>query len=422
SSYILALQLSVLPDYLRWNRKIKVPKAPVSGLNGDSVSLPCTVSKSIDAKKFEVRWYRPSMYSTPVLLYKSGQIVEISAKHQGRVSFLGALEKGDVSLKLDNLTVADEGLYICQVSSDSWYEMSNMSLKIRAVGSIPILSVAHAEEGQVNVSCHSHGWLPKPSLNWRDGTGRELKHQSKDTFSKGNPVLMLFVIFSVTFSQIADLQCPSHSKCGQSVFETQNDLTLTQHCCTLVSMYCKIIKHSSVSAVNLTIDPKENPQFLMISGKSICCSDLEDINDEEKIFALCKEAFSSGKHYWEVKVMERNEEKLSWYVGVASEEAERMYKVPLTPANGFWVLCYEKEPEEHCGVYSVNIKMPEQLKTGSKKISTLGVFVDCDNCTVSFYDTDRKSLIYTFTNLRPGKSLYPLISPGIRDRFRITVC
>ncbi|XP_037389005.1 butyrophilin subfamily 2 member A2-like isoform X2 [Pygocentrus nattereri] len=518
---------------------IEVPKAPVSGLNGDSVSLPCTVSKSIDAKKFEVRWYRPSMYSTPVLLYKSGQIVEISAKHQGRVSFLGALEKGDVSLKLDNLTVADEGLYICQVSSDSWYEMSNMSLKIRAVGSIPILSVAHAEEGQVNVSCHSHGWLPKPSLNWRDGTGRELKHQSKDTFSKDSEGLMsvsswllvsssdlgwlscivalsasnqemresrvvphiptvadswkeAFIVvllilllsilgFGVYFilnrkglicskkqkkedaenleiqplNSSAEKQpheAPTADAPHQSLLkgvddhqvpEQQVDGALTaekdpvnpshvdknhqeqnkpQTVLTDPQTALAEWKEMKRFKVNLTIDPKENPQFLMISGKSICCSDLEDINDEEKIFALCKEAFSSGKHYWEVKVMERNEEKLSWYVGVASEEAERMYKVPLTPANGFWVLCYEKEPEEHCGVYSVNIKMPEQLKTGSKKISTLGVFVDCDNCTVSFYDTDRKSLIYTFTNLRPGKSLYPLISPGIRDRFRITVC
>ncbi|KAL7841664.1 hypothetical protein SRHO_G00253550 [Serrasalmus rhombeus] len=491
---------------------VEVPKAPVLGLYGDSVSLPCTVSNSIDVRQFKVHWYHSSMYSTPVLSYKSGQIVEISAKHLGRVSFLGALEKGDVSLKLDNLTVADEGFYMCQVSSDSWYDMSNMSLKIRAVGSSPILSVAHAEEGQVNVSCHSHGWLPKPSLNWRDGTGRELKHQSKDTFSKDSEGLMsvsswllvsssdlrwlsctvasnqemresrvvphtptvadswkeAFIVvllilllsilgFGVYFilnwkglicskkqkkedaenSEIQPLNSSAEKQPheaptadaphrsllkgvdGHQVPEPQVDRALAAEMDPVNQPYVDknhqeqnkpqtVLTDPQTALgewnqmkrfkVNLTIDPKESPQFLMISGKSIRCQYAEDMYDEEKFFALCKEAFSSGKHYWEVKVMERNEEKLSWYVGVASDEAERFYRVPLTPANGFWVLCFEKESEEHCGVYSVNIKMPEQLKTGSKKISTLGVFVDCDNCTVSFYDTDRKSLIYTFTN------------------------
>ncbi|KAL7855636.1 hypothetical protein AOLI_G00192400 [Acnodon oligacanthus] len=523
---------------------VEVPKAPVSGLYGDSVSLPCTVSNNTDVRQFEVHWYRPTMYSTPVLSYKSGQIVETSAKHLGRVSLLGALEKGDVSLKLDNLTIADEGLYMCQVSTDSWYDRNSVSLKIRVVGSTPILSVAHAEEGKVNVSCLSRGWLPKPSLNWRDGTGRDLKHLSKDKFTNDSEglmsvsswllvsssdsgwlscsvalsasnqemresrvvphtptvadswkeafivvllILLLFILgFGVYFilnrkgficfkkqkkedaedSEIQPLnssaekqqhEAPTADTPHQSVLkdvsvavddhqvpETKVDGALTAKTDPVNPPHVDenhqeqnkpqaVITDPQTALaaewnqmkrfkVNLTIDPKETPHFLTITdqGKSVHCHDLEGAHDDEaKIFSLCKEKFSSGKHYWEVKLMKKYEEKLSWYVGVASDEAERIYKLPLTPANGFWVLRCEEESED---VYSVHLLMPLPLKTVSKKISTLGVFVDCDERTVSFYDADRKSLIYTFSDVKPGKSLYPLISPGIRDRFRITVC
>ncbi|KAL6466604.1 hypothetical protein MHYP_G00244080 [Metynnis hypsauchen] len=370
---------------------VEVPKAPVSGLYGDSVSLPCTVSNNIDVRQFEVRWYHPSMYSTPVLLYKSGQIVETSAKYLGRVSLIGPLEKGDASLKLDNLTIADEGLYMCHVSSDSWYDKSNMSLKIQVVGSTPILSVTHAEEGQVNVSCHSHGWLPKPSVNWRDGTGRDLKHLSKDKFTKDSEGLMSVSSWLlVSSSDLGWLSCSvSLSASNQGMRESR----VVPHTATvadswkeafivvlLILLLCilgfgvyfilnlkgcskkqkkedaekseiqplnssaekqppeaptadaqqSLLKgvddhqvpepkvDGALTAVNLTIDPTDTPPFLTITdqGKSVHCPNPEDAHDddEDKIFTLCKERFSSGKHYWEVKVMKNYEEKLSWVV------------------------------------------------------------------------------------------------------------
>ncbi|KAJ8377411.1 hypothetical protein AAFF_G00260710 [Aldrovandia affinis] len=46
------------------------------------------------------------------------------------------------------------------------------------LGSIPVLSVHPGVGGQqVNVSCVSDGWSPKPSLIWRNREGRELKDQ-----------------------------------------------------------------------------------------------------------------------------------------------------------------------------------------------------------------------------------------------------
>ncbi|KAK1792744.1 hypothetical protein P4O66_012666, partial [Electrophorus voltai] len=164
---------------------VVVPQDPVTGLQGASVSLPCTLSNNTDAGSLEVRWYRPNMYNAPVLFYKNRQILESQAdqKYQGRVSLLGIQAKGNVTLKLENLTLADRGDYICHVSSESWYDKNKVSLQIKVVGSTPVLSVAKAEDEKLNISCQSHGWFPEPSVIWTDKSGTDLKHLSKVKFT-----------------------------------------------------------------------------------------------------------------------------------------------------------------------------------------------------------------------------------------------
>ncbi|MCI4395906.1 hypothetical protein PGIGA_G00261100 [Pangasianodon gigas] len=160
-------------------------QSPVSGLLGSSVSLHCALANNMDVRHLDVRWYRPKMYDTPMVLYENGQIQKSPAdvQYQGRVFLLGELEKGDVSLKLENLTLADRGDYVCHVSSDNWYDKATVSLRVRAVGSSPVLSLHEAEGGKLNVSCQSHGWLPEPSIIWTHRDGRAMKHLSKVKFT-----------------------------------------------------------------------------------------------------------------------------------------------------------------------------------------------------------------------------------------------
>ncbi|XP_053086681.1 mucin-5AC isoform X2 [Pangasianodon hypophthalmus] len=163
-------------------------QSPVSGFLGSSVSLHCAVANNMDVRHLAVRWYRPKMSDTPVLFYKNTQIQKspVDVQYQGRVFLLGELEKGDVSLKLENLTVADRGDYVCHVSSDDWYDKATVSLRVRAVGSSPVLSLNEAEGGKMNVSCQSHGWLPEPSITWTDKDGKDLKHLSKFKFTNNS--------------------------------------------------------------------------------------------------------------------------------------------------------------------------------------------------------------------------------------------
>ncbi|KAM9450192.1 butyrophilin subfamily 3 member A2-like [Clarias gariepinus] len=128
------------------------------------------------------------MYDTPALFYKNTQIQKspVDVQYQGRVFLLGDLEKGDVSVKLENLTLTDRGDYVCHVKSDNWYEKATVTLRLRVLGSTPVLSIREAGEGKVNVSCQSHGWVPEPSITWTHKDGRDLKHLSNDKFTNNS--------------------------------------------------------------------------------------------------------------------------------------------------------------------------------------------------------------------------------------------
>lgn len=86
----------------------------------------------MDARTLNVRWYRPKMSNTPILFYENTQIQKnpVDDQYKGRVHLLGELEKGNVSIKLENLMLADRGDYICHVSSDDWYDKATVSLMV----------------------------------------------------------------------------------------------------------------------------------------------------------------------------------------------------------------------------------------------------------------------------------------------------
>ncbi|XP_072526074.1 butyrophilin subfamily 1 member A1-like [Salminus brasiliensis] len=453
---------------------VVVPQAPVYSLLGSSVSLPCSLSPALNAQGFEVLWYRPQESHTPVLFYKDQKIQENprDPRYQGRVSLFGGLEQGNVSLKLENFSVADTGEYICRVEkTEEWFDEARVSLQVKVIGSVPVLSVVDAGGGQVNLSCHSPGWKPEPSLSWRDREGRNLKHPSKDTFFKDSEGLVnasswllvspsdsQWFSCSVGFSDFSperkESQMLLHTSTGVERWKNAFIVILILF---ILSLLCNIgvyfvlhrtgtlkdvenqqllelqaaenqanqpaalANHTEYvavpphTAVNITLDLKETPQFFRIThgGKRVHCPrPKEDDEDKEsKIFTLCKEKFSSGQQCWEVKVCQKAKEKLSWFVGVAREEAENVHRIPLTPQNGFWVLCYEKEK----GVYVRDSPEPTPLPDVSDKLTAVGVFLDCEEQTLSFYSVPTKSLIYTFTSVTSRTSLRPLISPGIRD-------
>ncbi|XP_041946109.1 butyrophilin-like protein 3 isoform X2 [Alosa sapidissima] len=154
-------------------------EGPVSAPEGSSVTMPCGLSPSSSAVPLQVRWHRPNAFRTPVLLYDNRRVQGEPAdpRYRGRVSLVGELEKGNVSLRLENLTLEDMGDYVCYAKSIKWYNEFSIRLKVRVQGNTPVVSSTEGGAGQVIVTCESDGWSPEPTVTWRDRKGTEI-HQN----------------------------------------------------------------------------------------------------------------------------------------------------------------------------------------------------------------------------------------------------
>ncbi|XP_072331827.1 zinc-binding protein A33-like [Scyliorhinus torazame] len=119
---------------------------------------------------------------------------------------------------------------------------------------------------------------------------------------------------------------------------------------------------------------------------------------------LGSEGVTSGKHSWEVEVGNQTE----WTVGVAKESVNRKGKITLDPDNGLWRLALRQENK-----YSACEK-PSKLLDLRVKPRKIRVCLDYEGGKVSFYNSDNKSHIYTFTGTFTEK-LYPYFSPCNTD-------
>ncbi|XP_062400881.1 butyrophilin subfamily 1 member A1-like [Sardina pilchardus] len=358
-------------------------EGPVSAPAGSSVTLPCGLSPSSSAVPMLVRWNRPNVFSTPVLLYENHQVQEEPAdpRYRGRVSLVGDLQKGNVSLRLEKLTLEDRGEYVCHVGSDVWFD--EISIRLIVTGG-----------GQVNVTCESDGWSPEPTVTWRDREGTEI-HQNYSNIHFLKDVVRRFS------PQRKPTECNGH-RAESGPYRKQEQA------------------EASAAAMNLTLDMKRVPPFFKVQDNdtSILCPDSSKVLGTEMRFphALCDYKFYSGKHYWEVKMgnmWSGHKGKQSWYVGVCTDTAEQIHRVSMTPQNGFWVLQYEKVT----GLF-VNTEPPTKVCVSEEnEIQYLGVFLDYDEHTLTFYraDPDRNMCICSLY-LTSGKPLIPLISPGVRDK------
>ncbi|XP_029511322.1 tripartite motif containing 105 [Oncorhynchus nerka] len=127
----------------------------------------------------------------------------------------------------------------------------------------------------------------------------------------------------------------------------------------------------------------------------------------QSVNVLGAQGFQDGRHYWEVGVGS----KAKWDLGVASERVDRQARVKLSPESGYWTLRLREGDQ-----YSAGTQPWTRLQVGCSP-QRIGVFLDCDERKVSFYNADDMSLLYSFSNGPRGRVL-PFFSPCVNDTNR----
>ncbi|XP_072911479.1 zinc-binding protein A33-like [Hemitrygon akajei] len=186
-----------------------------------------------------------------------------------------------------------------------------------------------------------------------------------------------------------------------------------------------------VETANLCLEVSEDRKSVRWTGT------WRDLPDTGKRFTdwecvLGSEGFTSGRHYWEVEVTENR----GWCLGVTAESAQRAGVLSPSPETGFWVIrrYYEvMQPKYRRGivlnydsvrqdydVISVHTSPESRLPAGPIP-GRMGVYLNYESGTVSFYDAETKSLLHTFTENKFTEKLYPFFRTWITNQW-LRIC
>ncbi|XP_049923722.1 E3 ubiquitin-protein ligase TRIM7-like [Epinephelus moara] len=154
------------------------------------------------------------------------------------------------------------------------------------------------------------------------------------------------------------------------------------------------IKKIAKYTVDVTLDPDTANPWLQLSQDRRQVRHLgawQDLPDHPERFdtvviVLGSEGFTSGRHYWEVQVGDKDD----WYMGVARSSVNRKGRISVSTTQGYWALAMKKGQG-----YRVSTSPPIAL-TLNPKPKRVGVYVDYEEGQVSFYDLRAWTHIYTF--------------------------
>ncbi|XP_022615531.1 zinc-binding protein A33-like [Seriola dumerili] len=121
---------------------------------------------------------------------------------------------------------------------------------------------------------------------------------------------------------------------------------------------------------------------------------------------LGSEAFSSGRHYWEVEVGS----KTAWGLGVATASVNRKEEISLCPDDGFWTLVL-RDNSNGTSEYEACTDSEDSLIYPSKPPRRVGVYLDYGRGEVAFYDAGDMSHLFTFYDAKFKEPVFPYFNP-----------
>uniref|UniRef100_A0A671MQH5 E3 ubiquitin-protein ligase TRIM39-like n=1 Tax=Sinocyclocheilus anshuiensis TaxID=1608454 RepID=A0A671MQH5_9TELE len=190
---------------------------------------------------------------------------------------------------------------------------------------------------------------------------------------------------------------------GQAVVDFMDTVTME------AKRLSKAANRPSSFSVDVNLNPRTAHTYLYISEdrKEVRhANKRQEVPENPKRFdrvanVMSKEAFSYGRHLWEVEVGD----KTDWDLGVAKQSVNRKGKFTICPANGFWMLSLKNGTQFTANTF------PPTFFSLSHKPKRVSIYLDYEEGRVSFYCLDTGTHIYTFKDAFTDK-LHPIFSPG----------
>ncbi|KAL2791427.1 butyrophilin subfamily 1 member A1 precursor [Daubentonia madagascariensis] len=440
------------------------PPEPILAMVGEDAELPCHLSVNESAEHLELRWFRTKV-SPAVLVHRDGreQEEEQMPEYRGRVTLVkDDISAGRVAVRIHGVRASDDGEYRCLFKEDGSYEMALVHLKVAALGSDPHIHMEVQDSGEIQLECTSVGWYPEPQVQWRTCKGEKFPSTSesrnpdeKGLFTVASSVIIRDTSMEKVSCYIQNLLLGQEKEVGISIPATSfPSLTPWIVAVAVILVVLGLVtigfifftwrlykersrerknalstkekvleelkwKRSTWHAVDMTLDPDTaHPHlFLYEDLKSVRLEDSRQILPEKPErfdswpCVLGCEAFTSGRHYWEVEVGDRTD----WAIGVCRENVLRKGFDPIIPDNGFWAL------ELYGNGYWALTPLRTPLLL-SRPLHRVGIFLDYESGNISFYNMTDGSHIYTFSKISFSGPLHPLFCLWSCGEKPLTIC
>ncbi|KAM9628699.1 cell surface A33 antigen isoform 2-T2 [Morphnus guianensis] len=150
---------------------VEAPAKEIQVARGNNVTLRChfKTKASITSGDFVV-WKKINSADDAVTRYFDG-LEQYGKGYENRIQFSGDVDKGDISITINAVTMEDKGTYVCNVRlrNDPPRQTATLALFVLVAPSKPECRIlGTAEYGQtINLTCISHEGSPKPRYTWQ---------------------------------------------------------------------------------------------------------------------------------------------------------------------------------------------------------------------------------------------------------------
>ncbi|XP_075769698.1 butyrophilin subfamily 1 member A1-like [Pelodiscus sinensis] len=413
--------------------QVLAPADPLYAPLGGSVVLPCQLSPALSARAMQVTWSRPRQGQDVHEYWLDGH-EEQGPAYRGRTELLrDGIQQGRLALRIWNLTLPDEGPYLCDIRSNATRRSGTVTLHLTRAGSDPHLHVREQEHEGVSVTCLSAGWYPEPDMLWRN-SHEEIqtvysaeKRLTEDGFfnlsssvvltAGSDPALSCMVKpgapgpEKVSAILISDVFFPSVSPWRVPLFVILafwvGALSLAAF---LVLRLCRAKgavnatldknrgrpswKGAFLRAANVTLDPRTAHPCLELSpdGKALSNTGprpaLHDAPGRFDVYAcvLGAEGYTAGTHFWDVQVPGAG----GWALGVTRASAGRKGRVPFSPEHGTWAI--QLSMGEYRALSAEWVPLAPPRRPGK-----IRVYLDYEGGVVAFYDAETTAPLHAFS-------------------------